>query len=138
MNLWLKGFQLIYSNKSFVMLIYQKRQKIDNTLLTGTSKSKYESIKNMVKDNFRLEIKSHLDKAHSILGLQCVANEVIERNLARWLSVMKNNECQIPWLICLISNKYMKSNVNINLNSSSRMELSSLKSSYDVFSSIRP
>ena len=65
------------------MLIYQKRQKIDNTLLTGTSKSKYESIKNMVKDNFRLEIKSHLDKAHSILGLQCVANEVIERNLAR-------------------------------------------------------
>ena len=65
------------------MLIYQKRQKINNTLLTGTFKSKYESIKNMVKDNFRLEIKSHLDKTHSILGLQCVANEVIERNLAR-------------------------------------------------------
>ena len=65
------------------MLIYQKRQKMNNTLLTGTLKSKYESIKNMVKHNFRLEIKNQLDKTHIILGLQCVANEVIESNLAR-------------------------------------------------------
>ena len=56
---------------------------MNNTLLTGTLKSKYESIKNMVKHNFRLEIKNQLDKTRSKLGLQCVANEVIESNLAR-------------------------------------------------------
>ena len=39
----------------------------------------------MVKHNFRLEIKNQLDKTRSKLGLQCVANEVIESNIARWL-----------------------------------------------------
>ena len=56
----------------------------------------------MVKHIFRLKIKNQLDKTHSILGLQCVANEVIEGNLARWLSVLKGNECQIPRVVCLI------------------------------------
>ena len=73
----------MYSNKLFVMLIYQKRRKMNNTLLTGTLKSKYESIKNMVKHHDRLEIKNQFDKTHSILGLQCVTNEVIEGNLAK-------------------------------------------------------
>ena len=52
----------------------------------------------MVKHIFRLKIKNQLDKTHLILGFQCVANEVIEAegNLARWLSVLKDNECQIP------------------------------------------
>ena len=65
------------------MLIYQKRQKMNNTLLTGTFKKKYESIKNMVKPNFKLKIKNQLDKVHFILELQCVAYEVIQNNLAR-------------------------------------------------------
>ena len=56
---------------------------MNNTLLTGHKSSKYESIKKMVKHIFRLKIKNQLDKTHSILGLLCVANEVIEGNLAR-------------------------------------------------------
>ena len=56
---------------------------MNNTLLTGTFKKKYESIKNMVKPNFKLKIMNQLDKTHSIVELQCVANEVIESNLAR-------------------------------------------------------
>ena len=92
----------------------------------------------MVKHNFRLKIKNQLDKRNSLLGFQCVANEVIESNLERWLSVLIDSECQIPRVICLISNQYMKSKININLNSSSRLELSSLKSCYDVCWSLRP
>ena len=92
----------------------------------------------MVKHIFRLKIKNQLDKTDSILGLQCVVNEVIDGNLARWLSVLKGKECQIPQLVSLISNQHMKSNVNKNINSSSRLELSSQKSSYDFISSLRP
>ena len=55
----------------------------------------------MVKHNFKLKIKNQLDKTHSILGLQCVANEVIKGNLARWHSVLNGNECQIPQVVSL-------------------------------------
>ena len=60
----------------------------------------------MVRHISRLEIDKQLDKTHSIVGLQCVTNEVIEENMARWLSVLKDNGCQIPFVIDSMQYQY--------------------------------
>ena len=66
------------------MLIYQGRWKIEkHTPYWDIKVQSMNRLKNVVRHISRLEIDKQLDKTYSIVGLQCVPNEVIEENMVR-------------------------------------------------------
>ena len=74
----------MYSRKILCHAHLPKRWKLEkHTPYWDINVQSINRLKNMVRHISRLKIDKQLDKTHSIVGLQCVTNEVIEENIAR-------------------------------------------------------